>query len=417
MKNKVVNRRLFLKRFFCFGFVVNQSYLLRPVSLILGILFSQKKSMAGVIPFAFWRKAPLTVWTWGYGNDGATGLGISTNKSSPVQVGTLATWDSVSAGSIHMMAIKTDKTLWAWGDNTNGQLGIGSVLGKNSPVQIGTGTNWSMVVAAGVWTTAEFSHTLAIKTDGTLWVWGDNSKGQLGDGTTVSKSSPIQIGADTNWAYVNVAWGLNSFAVKTDGTLWSWGFNTGTSGGMLGDGTVVSKSSPIQIGALTNWSKISVGLDHVVALKTDGTLWSWGKNASGQLGNGLFAAKSSPIQIGAGTNWQSLGATGYGSFAIKTDGSLWAWGSNSVGELGLGDVSDRSVPTQVGTSAWTMLDASLDQSMAIRSDGSLWAWGTNDQGQTGDGTTVAKSSPVQIGALKSWMKCSAGESFTAALRY
>lgn len=373
--------------------------------------------MAGVIPFAFWRKAPLTIWMWGYGNDGATGLGVSTNKSSPVQVGTLATWDSVSAGSIHTMAIKTDKTLWAWGDNTNGQLGIGSVLGKNSPVQIGTGANWSMVVAAGVWTTAEFSHTLAIKTDGTLWVWGDNSKGQLGDSTVVSKSSPIQIGTDTNWAYVNGAWGFNSFAVKTDGTLWSWGANTGTSGGMLGDGTVVSKSSPIQIGALTNWSKISVGLDHVIALKTDGTLWAWGKNASGQLGNGLFAAKSSPIQIGAGTDWASLAATGYGSLAIKTDGSLWAWGSNAAGELGLGDVSDRSVPTQVGTSAWTVVDSSLDQTMAIRSDGSLWAWGTNDQGQTGDGTTVAKSSPVQIGALKSWMKCSAGESFTSALRY
>ncbi|MBS1970352.1 MAG: hypothetical protein JSU04_08585 [Bdellovibrionales bacterium] len=359
----------------------------------------------------------MTLWMWGYGNDGATGLGISTNKSSPVQVGSLSTWDSVSAGSIHTMAIKTDGTLWTWGDNTNGQLGIGTVVGKNSPVQIGTGNNWSMVCAAGVWTTAEFSHTLAVKSDGTLWAWGDNSKGQLGDGTTVSKSSPIQIGTDTNWAYVNGTWGLNSFAIKTDGTLWSWGYNAAASAGMLGDGTIVNKSSPIQVGALTNWSKINVGFGHVLALKTDGTLWAWGLNSSGQLGNGLFAAKSSPIQIGVGTNWMTLGTAGYGSLALKTDGTLWSWGSNSYGELGLGDTNDRSVPTQVGTSTWTALDSSLDQAMAIRSDGTLWAWGSNNKGQLGDGTVVARSSPVQIGAVNTWVKCSAGESFAAALRY
>lgn len=323
--------------------------------------------MANVIPFAFWRKTPLTLWMWGYGNDGATGLGITTNKSSPVQVG--------------------------------------------------TGKDWSMVCAAGVWTTGVFAHTLAIKSDGTLWVWGDNSKGQLGDGTTVNKSSPIQIGTDTNWAYVNGTWGLNSFAIKTDGTLWSWGYNAGASAGMLGDGTTVSRSSPVQVGTLTNWSKVNVGFGHALALKTDGTLWAWGLNSSGQLGNGLFVAKSSPIQIGAGTNWMTLGTAGYASLALKTDGTLWSWGSNSYGELGLGDTNDRSVPTQVGTSAWKELDSSLDQAMAIRSDGTLWAWGSNDSGQTGDGTIVAKSSPVQIGTLNTWVKCSAGESFTAALKY
>ena len=312
----------------------------------------------------------------------------------------------VAAGWDHTVAVKTDGTLWAWGNNYDGELGDGTTVNKSNPVQIGTATNWQSVAAGG-------SHTVAVKTDGTLWAWGYNSDGQLGDGTTGSKSSPVQIGTATNWQ--SVATGKNhTVAVKADGTLWAWGYNYF---GQLGDGTTGNKSSPVQIGTATNWQTVAASGVHTVAVKRDGTLWAWGYNSDGQLGDGTTGNKSSSVQIGTATNWQAVAASDDHTVAVKTDGTLWTWGYNGFGELGDGTTGNKSGPVQIGAATnWQAVAAGDYYTVAVKTDGTLWAWGDNASGQLGDGTTGNKSSPVQMGTATNWQSVAAGYSHTVAVK-
>ncbi len=355
------------------------------------------------------------LYGWGDNANGDIGDGTLTSRSSPVQVGTLTDWKQVEVGR-HALATKLDNSLWAWGGNTVGQLGDGTTVTKSSPVRIGTLNDWEYVSAG------EERHSLAVKTDGTLWAWGDNSNGQLGDGTVVNKSSPIKIGTLNDWKYVS-AGSKYSTAIKTDGTIWAWGRNDT---GILGDGTVVGKSSPIKIGILTNWKYVSAGSvysgsAHTLAIKTDGTLWAWGDGNFGKLGDGTIVSKSSPIQIGLLTNWKQVVAGYEHSAAVKTDGTLWTWGNNQVGQLGDGTVVNKSSPIQIGLlTNWKQVavggdDKSRAFTVGLKTDGTLWAWGNNDNGRLGDGTLIGKSSPVQIGILTNWKILSAGFETTSAI--
>jgi alpha-tubulin suppressor-like RCC1 family protein len=207
-------------------------------------------------------------------------------------------WKSVSCGSNNTLAIKTDGTLWAWGDNTYGQLGDGTAIHKSSPVQNILGGNTWSVISSGD------SHALAIKTDGTLWAWGINDFGQLGDSTVIAKSSPVQI-PGTTWKTV-IAGVKHSAAIKNDGTLWLWGANSGNYVGLLGDGTSTNKSSPVQIISGGTWKQVACGNTHNLGIKSDGTVWGWGADANGQLATftSTFTPKSSPVQtrlVGEGT--------------------------------------------------------------------------------------------------------------------
>jgi alpha-tubulin suppressor-like RCC1 family protein len=248
-------------------------------------------------------------------------------------------WQNVTVGHSHSLAIKTNGTLCSWGDNFVGQLGDDTYIDKNSPVQIGANNNWQNLTAGSF-------HSLAIKTDGTLWAWGENSEGQVGDNTNVNKKSPVQIGIDNNWQ--NLAAGRShSLAIKANGTLWAWGEN---SGGQVGDSTNVNKKSPVQIGIDNNWQILAAGIKHSLAIKSDGTLWSWGDNQSGQLGDGtvgLNNGKTSPIQIGIDNNWQDVAAGDIHSLALKTDGTLWSWGGNYSGQLGDGTNVRRTSPIEI----------------------------------------------------------------------
>ena len=290
--------------------------------------------------------------------------------------------------------------LYSWGMNGNGDLGLGDTTNRSSPTQISAYTTWSQISGGN-------AYSAVIKTDGTLWSWGYNFNfGSLGLGDTTNRSSPVQVGALTTWSKVS-AGRLACFAIKTDGTLWGWGI--GNYGG-LGQGNTISRSSPVQIGALTTWSKASA-FDHTAAIKTDGTLWSWGQNNYGQLGIGIagnYQGRSSPVQIGALSTWSKISAGTYHSMAIKTDGTMWSWGYN-IGQLGLGDTIRRSSPVQVGAlTTWLNVSAGKYYSAAIKTDGTLWAWGRNYVGQLGLGNTANTSSPVQIGALTTWASISAG---------
>jgi len=284
-----------------------------------------------------------TLWACGQNYAGVLGLGNTTFYSSPKQVGALTNWAKICVSNVTVWAVKTDGTLWSWGANQYGQLGLSNTTYFSSPKQVGSLTNWLQVVASS------YNGALAVKTDGTLWAWGQNNQGQLGQNNTTNLSSPKQVGSLTNW--LTVAGGGyygQSYAIKTDGTLWSWGNNDF---GQLGLGNRTKYSSPKQVGSLTNWSKISSGNFSIVALKTDSTLWSWGYNAAGQLGVGNITSYSSPQQVGSLTNWLTISAGGYEAVsAIKTDGTLWAWGNNAYGQLGLGNTTYYSSPKQVGSS-------------------------------------------------------------------
>ena len=349
-----------------------------------------------------------SLWGWGSNGVGTVGDGTTVDKSSPVQVGALTTWASLEAGNSHVGAIQDDGTLYMWGGATYGALGNGDdTTNISAPVQLGALTDWS-VVSCGT------RQTHAIKTDNTLWSWGHNEDGKLGDGTTVNKSSPVQIGALTDWESVS-AGDYHSLAIKTDNTLWAWG---AASVGRLGDGTTTAKSSPVQIGALTDWAQVSAAPgSHSAAIKTDGTLWTWGNGGSGRLGHGTTSHLSSPTQVGALTTWAFVAASGSGTFAIKTDGTLWSWGSGSNGMLGDGTTVNKSSPVQVGAlTDWSSISAWV-QVLSVKTDGTLWSWGSHSNGGLGDGQdAAAKSSPVQVGALTNWSSVSTGNTHSHALK-
>lgn len=281
-------------------------------------------------------------------------------------------WQSISTGGYHTAVIKTDGSLWAWGRNTFGQLGDGKTINKYIPTQIDSFTDWQSVYAGD-------NFTCGIKKDGTLWAWGSNYYGQFGNGTTINQLTPTQIGVETNWKSVSAGGMMHTLAIKENGTLWAWGSN---SFGELGDGTFVSKNSPVQIGVSADWKSVSGGSYYTVALKLDGTIWAWGSNNYGQLGDGTIINKNSPIQIGTDVNWQSVSTKGLHTVAIKTDGTLWTWGYNNQGQLLNGTTTEKHVPTQVGAN-WQFASAGSNFTILLRTDGTLWGGGNNLAGEIG----------------------------------
>ena len=358
---------------------------------------------AGFVP------GPGGLWSWGNNTSGKLGLGNITNYSSPKQVGALVTWSNVATFYNHSLAIKTDGTLWSWGDNNVGQLGLGNITNYSSPKQVGALTTWATVGGA-----RRFS--FAIKTNGTLWAWGKNTTyGQLGLGDVIDRSSPVQVGALTTWAMVDGGNDYWTLAVKTDGTMWAWG---GNSSGMLGLGNLTNYSSPKQVGALTTWSTVTASTGaSSFAIKTNGTMWAWGLGGSGQLGLGNITTYSSPIQVGALTTWSKVSAGNNWGLAVKTDGALWSWGQNSIGQLGLGNTAFYSSPKQVGAlTTWSTVSSGAYSSFALKTDGTLWSWAGNANGQLGLGNITNYSSPVQVGALTTWSAVSAGRTNASAIK-
>ena len=305
------------------------------------------------------------LFSWGYTRYGQLGQnkGHDQDVSSPTQIpGT--TWSKASSGKDESAAIKTDGTLWAWGSNTYGQLGQNNKTQYSSPVQI-PGTTWKNV-------TAGYYHTFATKTDGTLWAWGDNTYGALGQNQpdNAHVSSPIQI-PGTTWDIVDSLTDKGGIALKTDGTLWSWGYNYhGSLGQNQSYPSFASSSSPAQIGSGTDWSNISGLAYGALAVKTDGTLWSWGYNGNGQLGHNDTTHYSSPKQV-PGTSWptdrKKLQGVQYTGRAIKTDGTFWIWGRNNFGNLGQNNVTQYSSPVQIpGTNYITVSGCANRSSFALR---------------------------------------------------
>ena len=357
-------------------------------------------------------KTDGTLWTWGNGRYGRLGNAVTTgNISTPVTTFAGGTnWKQVSGGNTLTAAIKTDGTLWIWGLATLGRLGNGITTGNvSTPVTtFAGGTNWKQVSGGG-------SHCAAIKTDGTLWTWGNGGNAQLGTNAVTDKSTPVTTFAGgNNWKQVS-AGNLHTAAIKTDGTLWTWG--SGDSG-RLGNAVTTNVSTPVTtFTGGTNWKQVSTGNQHTAAIKTDGTLWTWGSGGAGRLGNGATTGTiSTPVTTFAGgTNWKQVDC-GYGFVtAIKTDGTLWIWGNGAVARLGTNAVTDKSTPvtTFAGGTNWKQVSCGIDHTAAIKTDGTLWTWGNGADGRLGNAVTTNASTPVTTSAGgTNWKQVSARAALT-----
>jgi len=363
------------------------------------------------------------LWSWGRNLNGGLGDNSATSKSSPVQtIAQALNWKQVGGiGTGNGVGIKTDGTLWTWGNNASGILGDPTTIhSKSSPAQTFLSTTDWVSVGSG----RKCNHMAAIRTNGSLWLWGSAIYGQLGDNSVVSKSSAVQtITASLDWAQVTLG-NYSTGAIKTDGSLWVWGNGAL---GVLGTNDLTNRSSPVQtVAGGTDWKQISMGPYHCAAIKTDGSLWVWGYNASGNLGDNTTVNKSSPIQtVAGGTNWKQASCGGNHIGAIKTDGSLWMWGSNSSGQLGNNSTNSASSPIQTvtGGNNWKQISCGYDFTAALKTDGTIWTWGSNAYigtpvGSLGDNTGTSRSSPIQtVMGGTNWKSLSCGHGHVLALTY
>ncbi len=408
----------------------NTSYfVVIPANAVKSLGDQQQNSLINGYSYTTQTTKNTQLFAWGIN---ATGVinGIKDDPeyfSSPVQIPG-SSWAKLGGNINQKMGIKNDGTFWTWGDNEEGELGLNDITQRSSPTQVGTDTTWSLV-ADGDGSSAPLS--LATKTDGTLWAWGNNQAGTLGQNAGGQRSSPTQVGTDTTWPKDGVhsvlATGYQlALAIKTDGTLWAWGSNEFGQLGLNNGGPAGydKLSSPAQVGTETTWKAVrSSGQYGMTALKTDGTLWTWGQNENGV--SGLNAANdvgqySSPTQVGTDTTWSIL--TGGGgryqrsNAAIKTDGTLWTWGSNQgfSGAEGT-NTAQYSSPTQVGTDTnWASVRAMRTVgALMTKTDGTLWTCGTTFyNGLNGPSAITSISSPTQLGTETTWTKIN-GEALDA----
>ena len=383
------------------------------------------RSVAGGYAHSLGVKTDGTLWAWGDNEYGQLGLDDKVSRNVPTKVGSASNWARVFATSMQSFAVTTTGQLYAWGNNETAQLGVGDKAQHLTPEAV-VGTGWDTVAPGPL-------AGMAIKTDGSLWSWGYNVNGQMGIAPDYEyHTSPMRIGSATSWQ--DVACGAyHTIAVTKDDEFAACGSN---SYGQTGLGYPGYRCTPEQMGTTAGWAQVDVSLTHTGAVRTDGTLWTWGYGGSGELG--YTDGTGIPTQVGFDTDWKSVSAGSYrgGGYtaAIKTSGTLWTWGENSAGQLGLGDKVNRGIPTQVGIDThWTAVACSDgvgnngrvlqgepytldDHTLALEDDGTLWTWGANDHGQLGLGDQTDRLAPVQVGTDTDWAAIASGDDFSAALK-
>jgi alpha-tubulin suppressor-like RCC1 family protein len=353
------------------------------------------------------------LWTWGFGLTGQLGNNSITARSTPITTFAGGTnWIQISGGANYSAAIRSDTTLWIWGLGSYGKLGNNDGTNRSTPITtFAGGTGWKQVSCGG-------NHTAAVKTDGTLWVWGQGSYGRLGNNSTTNRSTPVTTFAGGNdWKQVSCK-GFNTAAIKTDGTLWLWGQG---SNGQLGNNAATDRSTPITTFAGGNdWKQVSYGLRFISAVKTDGTLWVWGLGSNGQLGTNNSILRSTPVTtFSGGTDWKKVSCGANYTTAIKTDGTLWLWGLGTNGQLGNNSITDRSTPvtTFAGGTNWKQVSCGNFTTAAIKTDGTLWVWGQGTNTELGTGDTVNRSTPVTTFAGgNNWKQVDSGYAHTITIK-
>ena len=398
------------------------------------------------------------LWAWGFNATGQLGDGTTKNRSLPVKVVGLDQVKSVATGRMHTVALREDGTVWAWGNNQAGQLGqTPSYLSNPTPARV-PGLTGVAAIAAGE------SHSLALREDGTVWAWGDNIYGQVGQPAGYEPiSTPAQVAALTGVVAI-AAHGRYTLAVREDGTVWGWGANfnsqlgkpsnyepnplpsqvpelTGVVALSAGDSHVLAlradgtawawganhagqlghpryyepNPTPVQVPELTDVVSLAAGLEFSLALRADGTVWAWGLNTSFQFGNGTTLSSHTPQQVPGLKHVVSLVADRH-PLAMSKDGAVWGWGGNANGQLGTG-TELRPTPVRVlGLSGAKTVSVGGEHVLTLRTDGTVWSWGNNYGGQLGDGTSTPRSAPVQVLNLSEVVAISAGGAHSLALR-
>ncbi len=330
--------------------------------------------------------------------------------------GTMASGAPAASAGVNFPVIN-QKAVIGWGANTGGQLGNGTRNDSTLPGSASGLVSGIVQVAAG------FSHGLALRTDGTVWAWGNNRNGQLGNGViSEAQLTPVQVTGLSGVTKI-AAGGTFSLALRKDRTVWAWGNNTY---GELGNGTTADSSVPVQVTGLSQVTSIAAGGDpgssFAIRISSTGvtSLWAWGDNSRGELGDGTLNAHSTPEQV---TGFSVPGIAGISAgdafaFLLGTDGSVWAWGLDDAGQLGNAPSpqgSNRPIRTIAPGSGITQLAAGVTHALAVRSNGTVLAWGDNTRGELGDGSRAAASGPVQVTGLTSASQVSAGSRFSLAV--
>ena len=362
------------------------------------------------LPLSIWRQISArtnhnmairvdgSLWGWGGNANGQFGNGSTAGSNIPVRIGTDTNWKMVSAGNDHTMAIRTDGSLWGWGNQQRGRLGNGSDLNAVSnvltPVRIGTDNNWKYISAGRI-------HSAAIRADGSLWVWGWNNSGQFGNNSTANSPVPVRVQyllcptlawiGNLNWVSVS-AGNEYTAAICSDGYLWTWGWNFA---GQLGNSSNVNSNTPVRVsinGNYYTWTQVCTSFSttndgvHTAAIRSDGSLWTWGGNGNGQLGNGSNVNSNIPVRVGTDTNWMNVTAGNRFTIAIRNNGSLWSWGIGGSGQLGNNSSAGSNTPGQRGNDTnWLRVYAGGGHTVGFRTDGTVWVWGSNGSGQLGLG--------------------------------
>ncbi|WP_151087102.1 RCC1 domain-containing protein [Hymenobacter baengnokdamensis] len=377
-----------------------------------------------------------SLYAWGANGSGQLGNGSTTTSSTPVAVssGAMPTGTrlvQVAAGKLFSLALAADGTAYAWGDNASGQLGNSTTASSQVPVAVSLPTGGRFVqVAAGQ------LHALALAADGSLYAWGGNTSGQLGNGTTAPSTIPVSVSqgaAPAGTRFVQVAAGAtHSLALATDGTLYAWGDNTS---GQLGNTSNTSSSTPVAVSqgaapAGTRFVQVAAGQGFSLALAADGTVYAWGLNSAGQLGTTTPASSNAPLAAAmpAGTRFVQVAAGAMHSLALAADGSLYAWGDNASGQLGTNNAPTGSpVPVAVSQGAapagllfgQVAAGSQAAHSLALAADGMPYAWGTNGSGQLGSGSTTLATTPVAVAGLvqpRGYVQAAVGSRHTVAVQ-
>ncbi len=359
-----------------------------------------------------------TVYAWGYNGYGELGNGTTTNSSTPVLIGGLSGVTAVAAGIYTSLALTSAGTVYAWGYNIDGQLGNGTTNGSATPVLV---TGLSNVVKIAMNTTgASGTSSYALEANGTLWAWGYNRDGEIGNGTTTNQLVPVQINAPTGYSFSGIAAGgqlalaiVQPQPVSVGGSVFAWGYN---GDGELGNGTTVSSTTPVQVTGLSGVTALAGGGYHSLALTTAGTVYAWAYNGDGALGNGTTTNSLTPVQVTGLSGVTAIAAGEYHSLALTAAGTVYAWGYNGDGELGNGQTTNSSTPVLVtGLSGVTAIAGGGNHSVAVTAAGTVYAWGSNSHGQLGNGTTTSSSNPVQVTGLSGVTGVAAGLFHTLAL--
>lgn len=346
--------------------------------------------------------ASLVAATAGFGLVSAVGSSAVGQSSAPAP----AEWASISPGaSGQTCGVRVSGTLWCWGYNGEGQLGDGTTTDRTTPVQVGHADSWATVSPGG-------SHTCATRVDGSAWCWGLNTQGELGDGTTQQRLTPVRVGKANDWTALQ-AGSTHTCGLRGDGIAWCWGSNDF---GKLGNGEHGRKHTekPVRVTTKREFGSLEVGDEHACAISTDGRAWCWGSNFSGQLGIGSQGRQNSrdvPTLVDENSDWTALRGGYQTTCGIRSGGTAWCWGDNSSGQLGDGTKITRTVPTHVGKSArWSDIQPGGSHACGVHVDGSAWCWGSNEHGQVGDGSKASRSNPTRVGSARNWVSASAGGS-------